>query len=58
MDWGLRSHPEYPEDYWIGNSGDSSLMVGEDKDLFAKAHIQGKLNDANGQRYDECGSNS
>ena len=33
MDWGLRAHPEYQEDYWSGNSGASSHMVGEDKDL-------------------------
>ena len=36
MDWGLRSHPDYQEDYWIGDSGGSSHMVGDDKDLFAK----------------------
>ena len=28
MDWGLRSHPEYQEDYWIGNSGASSHIEG------------------------------
>ena len=48
MDWGLRSPPEYQEDYWIGNSGASSHMVGEDKDLFTKTPIQGKVNAANG----------
>ena len=48
MDGGLRSHPEYQEDYWIGNSGASSHMVGEDKDLFTKTPIQGKVNTANG----------
>ena len=48
MDWGLRSHPEYQEDYWIGDSGVSSHMVGDDKDLFANTTIQGKVNDANG----------
>ena len=48
MDWGLRSHPDYQEDYWIGDSGPSSQMVGEDKDLFAKTPIQGKVNAANG----------
>ena len=48
MDWGLRSHPEYQEDYWIGNSGASSHMVGEDKDLFTKVPIQGKVNAAYG----------
>ena len=36
MDWGLRSHPDYQEDYWIGDSGASSHMVCEDMDLFAK----------------------
>ena len=48
MDWGLRSHPEYQEDYWIGDSGASSCMVGEDKDLFTKIPIQRKVNAANG----------
>ena len=48
MDWGLRSHLEYQEDYWIGNSGVSSHMVGEDKDLFTKIPIQGKVNAASG----------
>ena len=42
MDWGLRSHPDYQEDCWIGDSGASSHMVGEHKDLFAKTPIQGK----------------
>ena len=36
MDWGLRSHLDYQEDYWIGDSGASGHMVGEDKDLFCK----------------------
>ena len=48
MDWGLRSHPDYQEDYCIGDSGASSHMVGEDKDLFTKIPIQGKVNAANG----------
>ena len=48
MDWGLRSHLDYQEDYWIGDSGASSHMVGDDKDLFAKTPIQGKVNAANG----------
>ena len=48
MDWGLRFHPEYQEDYWNGDSGASSHMVGEDKDLFTKTHIQGNVNAANG----------
>ena len=26
MDWGLRSHPDYQEDYWIGDSVTSSHM--------------------------------
>ena len=48
MDWGLRSHPDHQEDYWIGDSGASSLMFGDDKDLFAKTPIQGKVNVASG----------
>ena len=48
MDWGLRSHPAYQEDYWIGDSGALSHMVGEYKDLFTKTPIQGKVNAANG----------
>ena len=48
MDWELRSHPDYQEDYWIGDSGTSSHMVGEDKDLFTKTPSQGKVNAANG----------
>ena len=51
MNWGLRSHPEYPEDYWIGDSGASSHMVGKDKDLFTKTPIQGKVNAANGNAH-------
>ena len=27
MDWGLRSHVDYQEDYWIGDCGASSHMV-------------------------------
>ena len=48
MDWGLRSHVDYQEDYWIEDSGASSHMVGDDKDLFAKTPIQGNVNAANG----------
>ena len=48
MDWGLRSHAYYQEDYWIGDSEVLSHMVGDDKDLFAKTHIQGKVNASNG----------
>ena len=48
MDWGLRSHPDYQDVYWIRDSGASSHMVGEDKDLFTKTPIQGKVNAANG----------
>ena len=48
MDWGLRSHPDYHEDYWIGDSGASSHMVGDAKDLLARTLIQGKVNAANG----------
>ena len=48
MDRGLRSHLDYQEDYWIGDSGASSHMVGDDKDLLAKTPIQRKVNPANG----------
>ena len=48
MDWGLRSHADNQEGYWIGDSGASSRMVGNDKGLFAKTPIQGKVNVANG----------
>ena len=48
MDWGLRSYVDYQEDYWVGDSGASSHMVGDDKDLFAKTPIQGMVNAANG----------
>ena len=41
-------HPEYQEDYWIGDSWASSHMVGEDRILFAKTPIQGKVYAANG----------
>ena len=37
MDWGLRSHPEYQEDYWIRDSGASSHMVGK-IELFLQEH--------------------
>ena len=40
MDWGMRSHPDHQVDYWIGDSGASSHMVGDDKDLFAKTPIK------------------
>ena len=48
MDWRRRSHEDYQEDYWIGDSTPSSHMVGDDKDLFVKTPIQGKFNAANG----------
>ena len=48
MDWGLRSHLDYQEDYWTGDSGASSHMVGDDKDHVAKTPIQGEVNAANG----------
>ena len=48
MDWGLKSHLDYQEDYWIGDSRASSHMVGDDKDLFAKTPVKGKLNAVNG----------
>ena len=51
---GLRSHLEYQEDYWIGDSGASSHMVGEDKDLLAKIPIQGKVNAADGTSMPWC----
>ena len=54
MDWGLRSHPDYQEDYWIGDSGASSHMVGEDTDLFAKGPIQGNISTANGTSMPRC----
>ena len=47
MDWGLQAHPDYYEDYWTGDSGASSHMVGDAKDLFAKPPIQGKVNAVN-----------
>ena len=47
MDWGLQAHPNYHEDYWIGDSGASSHIVGNAKDLFAKTPIQGKVNAVN-----------
>ena len=47
MDWGLQSHPDYHQDYWIGDSGAASHMVGDAKDLFAKTLIQGKVNAVN-----------
>ena len=48
MDWGLQAHPDYHKDYWIWDSGASSHMVGDAKDLFAKTLIQGKVNAVNG----------
>ena len=36
MDWGLRSHLDYQEDYWIGDSGALSHMVGDDKDILKR----------------------
>ena len=39
---------DYQEEYWIGDSGASNHMVGDDKDLFAKTPIQGNVNAANG----------
>ena len=44
MDWGLRSDLDYQEDYWIRDSGASSHIVGEDKDLFVETPIQGNVN--------------
>ena len=44
---GVEITSGFQEDYWIGDSGASSHMVGEDKDLFAKSPIQGKGNAAN-----------
>ena len=48
MEWSLQAHPDYHEDYWIGDRGASSHMVGDTKDLFAKTLIQGSVNAANG----------
>ena len=48
MDWELRSHLDYEKDYWIGDRGASSRMVGDDKDLFVRTPIQGDANAANG----------
>ena len=48
MDWGLQAHPDYHKDYCIGDSGASSHMVGDAKNLFAKTLIQGKVNSENG----------
>ena len=47
MDSGLRSHVDYQEDYWIGGSGASSHMVGDDRVFLAKTPIEGKVNAAN-----------
>ena len=65
MDWGWRSHPEYQEDYWIGDGGASSHMVGEDKRSFCKdSHLRKSecclwhINAHGVQNQDECGSNS
>ena len=44
MEWSLQAHPDYHKDYWIGNNGASSQMVGNTKDLFAKTLIQGSIN--------------
>ena len=61
MDWGLRSHPKYQEDYWIRDSGALSHMVGEDKDLCAKKTNSGTskcsqwhINTHGMQGQDEC----
>ena len=48
MNWRLRSSVDYQEDYWIGDSGASSHVVGDNKDLFAKTPIQEDVNAANG----------
>ena len=48
MDWALQTHPDYHEVYWIRDSGASSHVVGDTKDLFVKTPIQGKVNAANG----------
>ena len=48
MDWGLQAHPDYHKDYWIGDSGASSHMVGDTKDLFTKTPSEGKVNAVNG----------
>ena len=48
MGWGSQAHPGYHKDYCIGDSGASSHMVGDAKNLFAKTLIQGKVNAENG----------
>ena len=48
MEWTLPAHPDYHKNYWIGDSGASSHMVGDAKDLFAKTPIQGSVNAVNG----------
>ena len=48
MEWSLPAHPDYHNNYWIGDSGASSHMVGDAKDLFAKTPIQGSINAMNG----------
>ena len=47
MDWGLHPHPDYHKDYWVGDSGASSHMVGDAKDLLTKPLIQGNVNAVN-----------
>ena len=48
MDWGLRTHPDYQEDYWTGDSEVSSHIVGEDSEIFARTPIPGIANATNG----------
>ena len=43
MDWGLRSHADYQEDYWIGDSAASSHMVGDDKGLLQRLPFKERL---------------
>ena len=47
MEWSLQAHPQYHRDYWIGDSGAASDMVGDAKDLFAKTLIKGSINAVN-----------
>ena len=42
------AHPDYHKDYWIGDRGTPSHMVGNAKDLFAKTLIQGSISATNG----------
>ena len=40
MDWGLRSHPDYQDDYWIGDSGASSTWWVKIKIFCKDSHLR------------------